>query len=134
MAHKQAYIKIPEEKEKELFKYITEVCHCKILVPIAGNSDTAVFKDGLHCDSSVYVIVDENITLNYKAGFYEDQSVGFNYISYEKTGADDGMLTVKLYTEYKLINKRSSLAEVLDAIKNWTLNTENRSCVLMKSK
>ena len=60
MVNKEIYIQISATDENELFKYITKICHCKILVPITNNSENAVFKEEGLADSRVCIIVNEN--------------------------------------------------------------------------
>ncbi len=119
MAYKENYIQISEKDEKELLKHITQTCHCKILVPQISNSDNAVFKEYASIDSPVYIIVDENIQVNYKSGDIEIPC-GFSYISYEiMDDVDKDKITVRLFTTYKFIDKKNSMLGRYDAIKKW---------------
>ncbi len=119
MAYKEIYIQISEKDEKKLLKYITEICHCKILVPEINNSDNAVFKEYASTDSPVYIIADENMQVNYKSDDIEIP-YGFSYISYEiMDDVDKDIITVRLFTTYKFIDKKNSMVGRYDAIKKW---------------
>lgn len=119
MAHKEIYIQISAADENELFKYITQICHCRVLVPITNNSENAFFKEEGLADSRVYIIVNENIQMNYKSDAIEIP-YGFSYISYEKIDdVDKDRITVRLFTTYEIINKKNSMAGIYDAIKKW---------------
>ena len=119
MVNKEIYIQISATDENELFKYITKICHCKILVPITNNSENAVFKEEGLADSRVCIIVNENIQVNYKLDNIEIP-YGFSYISYERIDdVDKDRITVRLFTTYEFIDKKNSMEDIYNAIKKW---------------
>lgn len=143
MPYKEIFFKISSMKEEELFAYISETCHCKIVNPVVLEQNKGVFKKGMPIISPIYIIVDDSV--DFKIQYKRDDSVSgetkyilelpqngsFTYISYERfdycnnTEASNRLFVV---SDKFLSFKKSATVCKFKKIETW-IKSNSKNCV-----